>query len=119
MAVTQQEIENRLWDAADELRVAMPEARSLQPHEAAVDEFAQEDRLTSGTSAARPLARLEHRNPQGLDRGRPWRPQEYRHSPMPGLAVTAMVYPFDRPLGLTGGDRFSVCRESWLKMVCC
>jgi type I restriction enzyme M protein len=27
MAVTQQEIENRLWDAADELRVAMPEAR--------------------------------------------------------------------------------------------
>lgn len=27
MAVTQQEIENRLWDAADELRVAMPEAQ--------------------------------------------------------------------------------------------
>lgn len=26
MAVTQQEIENRLWDAADKLRVAMPEA---------------------------------------------------------------------------------------------
>ena len=25
MAVAQQEIENRLWDAADELRVAMPE----------------------------------------------------------------------------------------------
>ena len=28
MAVTQREIENRLWDADDELRVAMPEARS-------------------------------------------------------------------------------------------
>lgn len=27
MTVTQQEIENRLWDAADELRVAMPEAQ--------------------------------------------------------------------------------------------
>jgi type I restriction enzyme M protein len=27
MVVTQQEIENRLWDAADELRVAMPEAQ--------------------------------------------------------------------------------------------
>jgi len=27
MAVTQQEIESRLWDAADELRVAMPEAQ--------------------------------------------------------------------------------------------
>ncbi|MFG3126811.1 N-6 DNA methylase [Streptomyces tendae] len=27
MAVTQQEIENRLWDAADELRVALPEAQ--------------------------------------------------------------------------------------------
>lgn len=27
MPVTQQEIENRLWDAADELRVAMPEAQ--------------------------------------------------------------------------------------------
>jgi type I restriction enzyme M protein len=27
MAVTQQEIENRLWDAADELRAAMPEAQ--------------------------------------------------------------------------------------------
>jgi type I restriction enzyme M protein len=27
MAVTRQEIENRLWDAADELRVAMPEAQ--------------------------------------------------------------------------------------------
>ncbi|MEH0471795.1 class I SAM-dependent DNA methyltransferase [Streptomyces sp. B21-097] len=27
MSVTQQEIENRLWDAADELRVAMPEAQ--------------------------------------------------------------------------------------------
>lgn len=27
MAVTQQEIENRLWAAADELRVAMPEAQ--------------------------------------------------------------------------------------------
>ncbi|MEU8196445.1 N-6 DNA methylase [Microbispora amethystogenes] len=27
MAVAQQEIENRLWDAADELRVAMPEAQ--------------------------------------------------------------------------------------------
>jgi len=27
MKVTQQEIENRLWDAADELRVAMPEAQ--------------------------------------------------------------------------------------------
>ncbi|WFE38069.1 class I SAM-dependent DNA methyltransferase [Micromonospora sp. WMMD998] len=27
MAVTQQEIENRLWDAADELRVAIPEAQ--------------------------------------------------------------------------------------------
>ncbi|MBV7246022.1 type I restriction-modification system subunit M [Streptomyces sp. MW-W600-10] len=27
MAVTQQEIENRLWNAADELRVAMPEAQ--------------------------------------------------------------------------------------------
>ena len=27
MAVTQQEIENRLWEAADELRVAMPEAQ--------------------------------------------------------------------------------------------
>ncbi|MFB7668406.1 N-6 DNA methylase [Kitasatospora sp. NPDC056138] len=27
MAVTQQEIENRLWDAADELRVAMPESQ--------------------------------------------------------------------------------------------
>ncbi|MGW0980355.1 N-6 DNA methylase [Streptomyces xiamenensis] len=27
MAVTQQEIENRLWDSADELRVAMPEAQ--------------------------------------------------------------------------------------------
>lgn len=27
MAVTQQDIENRLWDAADELRVAMPEAQ--------------------------------------------------------------------------------------------
>ncbi|MGW3007482.1 N-6 DNA methylase [Streptomyces sp. NPDC001219] len=27
MAVTQQEIQNRLWDAADELRVAMPEAQ--------------------------------------------------------------------------------------------
>ncbi|MGU3587109.1 type I restriction-modification system subunit M N-terminal domain-containing protein [Rhodococcus sp. C26F] len=25
--MTQQEIENRLWDAADELRVAMPEAQ--------------------------------------------------------------------------------------------
>lgn len=28
MAVTRQETENRLWDAADELCVAMPEARS-------------------------------------------------------------------------------------------
>ncbi len=27
MTVTQQEVENRLWDAADELRVAMPEAQ--------------------------------------------------------------------------------------------
>src|ERR1035441_5898776 len=27
MAFTQQEIENRLWDAADELRAAMPEAQ--------------------------------------------------------------------------------------------
>lgn len=27
MTVTQQEIENRLWDAADQLRVAMPEAQ--------------------------------------------------------------------------------------------
>lgn len=27
MAVTRQEIENRLWDAADELRVTMPEAQ--------------------------------------------------------------------------------------------
>jgi type I restriction-modification system DNA methylase subunit len=27
MAVIQQEIDNRLWDTADELRVAMPEAQ--------------------------------------------------------------------------------------------